>query len=84
MQEVLRIRPQAWPNLRIIELGDALLSLNGAMIAAAIEVYSLQLARRPELADAMIGGGRGREVAAARRLNAAPTHAGRNDIPRPA
>jgi predicted protein tyrosine phosphatase len=74
MQEVLHIRPMAWPNLRIIELGDALLSLKGQMIAAAIEVYSLQLARRPELADSMIGGGRGREVAAARSLDSTLTH----------
>jgi predicted protein tyrosine phosphatase len=24
-QEILRIRPQAWPNLRIVEIGDAML-----------------------------------------------------------
>src|SRR3954454_9292699 len=29
LQDVIRIRPKAWPNLRIIELGDALLSRNG-------------------------------------------------------
>lgn len=64
-RDVLRIRPKAWPNLRIVELGDALLGRGGALIDAAHEVYRLQLARRPELEQAMRGGGRDREVAAA-------------------
>ncbi|MBD0273069.1 MAG: protein-tyrosine-phosphatase, partial [Acetobacteraceae bacterium] len=37
--EVLRIRPQAWPNLRIVEMGDALLGRGGALVAAAGGVY---------------------------------------------
>jgi predicted protein tyrosine phosphatase len=69
LHEVLRIRAKAWPNLRIIELGDALLSRNGEVIRAAIEVYRLQLETRPHLAEFMILGGRGREVAAARSLD---------------
>jgi predicted protein tyrosine phosphatase len=69
LQQVLRIRPKAWPNLRIIELGDALLARNGEMITAAIEVYRLQLETRPHLAEFMILGGRGREVAAAGSLD---------------
>ena len=81
LQEVLRIRPKAWPNLRIIELGDGLLSRNGEMIAAAIEVYSLQLETRPELENSMITGGRSREVAAARSLNLTRTHAFWRDVP---
>src|SRR4051794_23340662 len=32
MQEILRIRPKAWPNLRIVELGDAMLARNGALV----------------------------------------------------
>jgi predicted protein tyrosine phosphatase len=74
LQEVLRMRPKAWPNLRIVELGDALLSRNGEIITAAIEVYRWQLETRPELAAFMIGGGRGREVAAARSLNPTRSH----------
>jgi predicted protein tyrosine phosphatase len=66
LQEILHIRPKTWPNLRIIELGDVLLSRNGEMIAAAIEIYRLQLETRPDLAEFMINAGRGREVAAAR------------------
>jgi predicted protein tyrosine phosphatase len=66
MQHVLRIRPKAWPNLRIIEIGDALLGRDGEIIAAAIEIYRQQLEIRPHLADAMTLGGRGREIEAAR------------------
>ncbi|MBV8399122.1 MAG: protein-tyrosine-phosphatase, partial [Acetobacteraceae bacterium] len=32
--EVLRIRPVAWPNLRIVELGDAQLGRGGALTTA--------------------------------------------------
>lgn len=64
-QEILRIRPQAWPNLRIIELGDARLGRGGTLVEAAAWIYRAQLARRPELALSMTDGGRGREVVAA-------------------
>jgi len=63
-QEVLRIRPQSWPNLRIIEMGDAQLGRDGELVAAAKEIYRQQLARRPDLAGMMTGFGRSREVAA--------------------
>ncbi len=68
--EVLRIRAKAWPNLRIIELGDAALSRGGELVSAAGEIYRIQLEIRPELAQLMTEGGRGREVTAARRMNA--------------
>jgi len=63
--EILRIRPQAWPNLRIIEMGDALLHRRGEIVAAVKTLYGTQLRRRPDLAKAMTDGGRGREVLAA-------------------
>lgn len=66
MREVMRIRQKAWPNLRIIELGDAQLGRGGDIIAAAVGVYRAQLEIRPHLAEFMTLGGRGREVAAAR------------------
>jgi predicted protein tyrosine phosphatase len=66
-QEVLRIRDKAWPNLRVIELGDALLGRSGEIVAAAQGIYGAQLLRRPELAAMMADGGRMREVASARR-----------------
>ncbi len=68
LHEVLRIRAQTWPNLRILEFGDALLSRNGELVAAAHEIYRLQLETRPHLAEAMTQAGRWREVEAARAL----------------
>ena len=64
-QEIFRIRSQAWPNLRLIEMGDAQLGRGGELVEAAKGIYREQLARRPELARSMTQSGRGREVAAA-------------------
>jgi len=66
-REILRVRPQAWPNLRIIEFGDAALARGGTLVNAATQIYREQLSRRPELAKLMTEGGRGREVAAAQK-----------------
>ncbi len=65
VREVIRLRPRAWPNLRIIEFGDALLGRSGEIAAAVGGHYRAALDREPRLAEAMIEGGRGREVAAA-------------------
>jgi predicted protein tyrosine phosphatase len=62
--EILRIRPQIWPNLRIIEMGDRALGRNGDLIAASHRVYRLQIGRRPDFIDDYGSGPRGREVAA--------------------
>ncbi len=64
--EILSIRAQAWPNLRIIELGDAELGRGGALAEAVVGLYRRQLERRPELAGLMTEAGRAREVALAR------------------
>ncbi|MFL5286948.1 MAG: tyrosine phosphatase family protein [Rhodopila sp.] len=64
LAHILQIRPQAWPNLRILEIGDTVLNRRGSLIAAAAGLYREQLARRPGLADAMRAGGRQREVEA--------------------
>src|SRR5579863_9041833 len=71
LDAVARIRPRAWPNLRILEFGDALLGRNGEIVAAAGETYRRVLDREPFFGDAMIDGGRGREVIAA--LNCQPS-----------
>jgi predicted protein tyrosine phosphatase len=63
--EVVRLRPRAWPNLRMLELGDEILGRRGEIVGAARAHYRRALEREPWLADAMIEGGRGREVAAA-------------------
>lgn len=67
LDAVLRLRPKAWPNLRILELGDELLGRGGEIVEAAARLYRKALARDPTLALTMTMGGRGREVAAAAR-----------------
>lgn len=62
LAEVVRIRPYAWPNLRVLELGDALLGLGGELVAAARAHYEARLAGDPFLARALVESGRGREV----------------------
>jgi predicted protein tyrosine phosphatase len=69
VREVVRLRPRAWPNLRMLELGDEILGRGGEIIEAAAAHYRRALEREPWLAEAMIDGGRGREVAAAGRLS---------------
>jgi len=66
--EVLRIRSKAWPNLRILEMGDRLLGRGGALPRAAAAVYRHQLQIRPHLAEEFRRHNRGREVDAAEAL----------------
>jgi predicted protein tyrosine phosphatase len=72
--KVLRLRPTAWPNLRMIELGDGLLNRRGALVEAAWRIYRHRLAHQPGLAEMMIANGREREVEAGR-LNGTPPSA---------
>jgi predicted protein tyrosine phosphatase len=65
LREVVRLRPRAWPNLRVLELGDEILGRRGEIVEAARAHYRAAIEREPWLAEAMIDGGRGREVAAA-------------------
>jgi predicted protein tyrosine phosphatase len=65
LDAVTRIRPRAWPNLRILEFGDALLGRDGEIAAAAGAVYRRLLDREPQFGEAMIDSGRAREVLAA-------------------
>lgn len=63
---VLRLRPTAWPNLRMIELGDGLLNRRGELVEAASRIYRHRLAQQPGLAELMIANGRERELKAGR------------------
>jgi predicted protein tyrosine phosphatase len=65
LDAVAQMRPRAWPNLRMLEFGDALLGRNGEIVAAAGAIYRRVLDRDPLMQEAMIDGGRGREVIAA-------------------
>ena len=60
--ELLKIRPQIWPNLRIIEMGDAKLGRGGALVAALRGLYRTQIERDPRWVDEIRAGGRGREI----------------------
>jgi predicted protein tyrosine phosphatase len=60
--EVLRIRPNAWPNLRVIELGDRLLAMDGELVEAAALIYQKRLGEDPRLATIMRENNREREL----------------------
>ena len=61
--EVARLRPGAWPNLRLLELGDEALGRHGEIIAAAGAFYRRALDATPHLGDRLVRSGRCREVA---------------------
>ena len=62
MERLRGMRPQAWPNLRMIEFADDFLGRDGRFTAALGRHYARQLAARPEVAEPMRRAGRGREV----------------------
>jgi predicted protein tyrosine phosphatase len=61
------IREKAWPNLRLMEMGDAMLGRGGTLLAATHALHRLQMERRPRIVALMETDGRGREIALARR-----------------
>lgn len=65
LAEVLRIREKAWPNLRMIEMGDAMLGRGGTLVRAAHDIYRRQVQRRPFLWDFMSNANRRRELGTA-------------------
>ena len=62
VERLLAIRPQAWPNSRMIGFADELLNRNGRLLAAVVRIYARRLKIHPELADVMRRLNRGREV----------------------
>ncbi len=62
VDEVVRIRPRAWPNLRIVKLGDTLLKREGALVSAVRGQYAKRLAETPELAQIFREVGREAEI----------------------
>ena len=65
LEAIAAIRPRAWPNLLILELGDAVLRRNGEIAAAAGAIYRRVIVRDPEFVRYMLELGRHREVNAA-------------------
>jgi predicted protein tyrosine phosphatase len=68
LAEVGRIQPLMWPNLRIIELGDAALGRKGELVAAVVAFYRHVIELRPEVGAMIVEAGRVREVRAAQEL----------------
>jgi predicted protein tyrosine phosphatase len=60
--DIARIRPRAWPNLRIAELGDELLGREGTLVAAVRARHAEVARREPRFVKLMIELGRRREV----------------------
>jgi predicted protein tyrosine phosphatase len=61
-ERLAEIRPQAWPNLRMIEFADDLLDRRGRLVAALARHYGRQVRRQPRFAEDMRRLGRAREV----------------------
>ena len=59
---LLAIRPQIWPNLRIIEIGDQKLGRGGALVAGVRKLYRRQIEHDPKWIEEIRAGGRGREI----------------------
>lgn len=61
-ERLLAIRPQAWPNSRMIALADAELGRGGRLVAGLARLYRRQLGIFPRFDPVMRGLGRAREV----------------------
>lgn len=62
LAEVVRVRPKAWPNLRMIEFGDTILGLGGALVKAVRDRHRDYARQVPEFAQLLLENGRAREV----------------------
>jgi predicted protein tyrosine phosphatase len=62
VDRLLEIRPQAWPNSRMIGFADERLGRDGRLSAAVARIYSRRLKAEPELAETMRRLNRAREV----------------------
>ena len=56
VNEMLQLRPRAWPNLRMIELGDESLGCEGKLIRAVRRHYADMVQRFPALRQAVASG----------------------------
>ncbi len=62
LAQVLHIREKAWPNLRILALGEEQLGRSGEFTSAVAGIYRIQLERRPEIKNFFIDSGRTGEI----------------------
>lgn len=66
LSRIAAVRPQAWPNLLMIEFADARLSRGGRLREAAVGLYRRSLLINPEFGESLARIGRARELEAAR------------------
>lgn len=71
VRRLVQIRPQAWPNLRMVEFADGMLGRQGTLAAAVSRLHARQIADKPHLADVFRRLRREREVDLAARAMAA-------------
>jgi len=64
LDAVYELRHAIWPNLRLLELGDAALGRNGALVEAAGRLYARQMEHNLDLIPYFTSLGRQRELAA--------------------
>jgi predicted protein tyrosine phosphatase len=62
MAEIAKVRSNAWPNLRMIEIGDAMLGLEGDLVQAVRDRHHRMALALPEVAEFMRDNGREREL----------------------
>jgi predicted protein tyrosine phosphatase len=60
--QLLKLRPEAWPNCLMVALADDLLGRRGRLTAALGRLYAVQLVNRPAMGPYLRKHGRGREV----------------------
>ena len=62
MAEIAHVRDKAWPNLRMVEIGDRMLGLKGDLVRAVRDRHHQMARALPKVADYMRDTGRGREL----------------------
>jgi predicted protein tyrosine phosphatase len=66
VERVASMRPQAWPNSRMIGYADRMLARDGRLVEAVSALYGRRLAEQPSLAPIMEALNRAREIDMAR------------------
>ncbi|MCP8893425.1 protein-tyrosine-phosphatase [Shinella daejeonensis] len=59
---LVAVRPQAWPNSRMVTYADELLGRKGALVTALRHHYGRQLVAQPRFSEWMVQLGRGAEL----------------------
>jgi len=74
VERLLAIRPQAWPNSRMIDFADGLLGRDGRLLAAVSRIYARRLEAQPGFGELMRRGARAREVEMGLRAQDSPAN----------